>query len=139
MIGNCRFFKGGQWAIFAFLVASVPVACNLRSATADPRRLSAVEFAVKFQELAGERVLVEGCHIAGTTARFLRCEPANGSVSIAIDAVTMDRNDFQWALENCPTGSAHRPGCTVSFIGTAKRGVVYGDPELIDAKIQRSD
>lgn len=104
-------------------------------ANAEQRQIAGIDLVVGFQEMAGQRVVVSDCRIGGTTSAFVRCETSNGSASYAVDAKSLSRDDFRWALENCPTGSRLKPHCTVTIEGEVDR---YSMPRLKNSKIVRT-
>lgn len=103
-------------------------------AFAQERPMTSIDFLADFPRLEGQTVMITDCWIAGTTSTFIRCEPPNGAASYAIDASSMDRDDFRWALATCPTGSRWKRQCHVSVKGKVKRSAM---PALTNGKIHR--
>lgn len=95
--------------------------------------MTGVEFVTGFRELRGKTVMISDCKIGGTTESFIRCETANGSASYALPAETMNRQDYRWALENCPTGSVRKPSCQIRVQGVVNKS--SGLPTLDSATI----
>lgn len=118
-----------KYIVVALLLFWFP-GISLAQATDD---ITGSDFVTNFREMPDKRVTISDCRIGGTDAQFIRCETANGSASYALDAKTMKRSDFKWALDNCPTGSRLKPRCSVRISGRVAR---FGMPRLEEATIQ---
>lgn len=97
--------------------------------------ISGIDFVTDFRELRGKTVTISDCKIGGTTESFIRCETSNGSASYSLEAATMNRSDFRWALANCPTGSIRKAECQIRVRGTVSNRPTM--PSLDNAVIVR--
>jgi hypothetical protein len=116
-----------QGVAVAVLLATSPVLAE------DAKPMSAIDVAVDYQSLLGQRAIVEGCAFNFVTNERAICtlQTTHGPAGeIGVDTRTMERELLRVLLHQC-AGAEIRFICQVDVIATI-RATEEGDPMLTD-------
>lgn len=82
--------------------ALIFVALISNAAAQEAAKIDPVDFVVDGRDMLQKRITLAGCHLVGANQYWVSCRsPSNPTITIPIDAKTLEMEDFRRALKEC--------------------------------------
>lgn len=108
-------------------IVGIALVVGLAGATAnageEPKRMTAADFVVDWQDLKGKTVTVTGCQLVAVSTDYVICR--DGAVTFFFDSTKAEKEGRRRTLKTC-TGSDEKRECIANLTGTVTEWVGGG-------------